>query len=85
MHPGTLQTGFLFSQPAGATREDMHRSIVSLVMSLVGTEMSEDDDRTGEHHQSFADSFVNEASAPAGGRPRTGSATAACRRRWSPR
>ena len=61
MRPGTLQTGFLFSQPAGATREDMHRSIVSLVMSLVGTEMSVDDNRSGEHHQSFADSFVNEA------------------------
>jgi hypothetical protein len=59
--PGTVQTGFLFSQPAGAQREDMHRSIVSLVLSLVGTEMSEDDDRLGEHHQSFADSFVNEA------------------------
>ena len=61
MTPGTMQTGFLFSQPAGATREDMHRSISSLVLSLVGTEMSEDDDRNGEHHQSFADSFVNEA------------------------
>jgi hypothetical protein len=61
MQPGTLQTGFLFSQPAGAAREDMHRSIVSLVMSLVGTEMSEDDDLAAEHHQSFADSFVNQA------------------------
>ena len=61
MRPGTLQTGFLFSQPAGATRQDMHRSIVSLVMSLVGTEMSEEDDRSAEHHQSFADSFVNQA------------------------
>lgn len=61
MRPGTVQTGFLFSQPAGASREDMHRSIVSLVMSLVGTEITDDDNRTGEHHQSFADSFVNEA------------------------
>jgi hypothetical protein len=61
MTPGTMQTGFLFSQPAGASREDMHRSIASLVLSLVGTEMLEDDDRNGEHHQSFADSFVNEA------------------------
>ena len=61
MKPGIMQTGFLFSQPAGASREDMHRSISSLVLSLVGTEMSEDDDRNGEHHQSFADSFVNEA------------------------
>jgi Tubulin like len=61
MPPGTMQTGFLFSQPAGASREDMHRSIASLVLSLVGTELSADDDRNGEHHQSFADSFVNEA------------------------
>jgi hypothetical protein len=61
MAPGMMQTGFLFSQPAGAKREDMHRSIASLVLSLVGTEMSEDDDRNGEHHQSFADSFVNAA------------------------
>jgi hypothetical protein len=61
MRPGTLQTGFLFSQPAGATRQDMHRSIVSLVMSLAGTEISEDDDPSVEHHQSFADSFVNQA------------------------
>ena len=60
MSPGTLQTGFLFSQPAGATREDMHRSIASLVLSLVGTEMSAEDQRNGAHHQSFADSFVNE-------------------------
>ncbi len=61
MSPGTVQTAFLFSRPVGAAREDMHRSIVSLVMSLVGTEMSEEDNRSGEHHQSFADSFVNEA------------------------
>ena len=39
----------------------MHRSIVSLMMSLVGTELSEDDNRPGDTHQSFADSFVNEA------------------------
>jgi hypothetical protein len=61
MRPGTMQTGFLFSQPAGASREDMHRSISSLMLSLIGTEMSEEDRRNGEHHQSFADSFVNEA------------------------
>jgi hypothetical protein len=61
MRPGTVQTGVLFSQPADATREDMYRSIVSLVVSLVGTKMSEDDMRSGAMHQSFADSFVNEA------------------------
>lgn len=60
MTPGTMQTGFLFAKPAGAQREDMHRSIASLVLSLVGTEMSTSD-RNGEHNQSFADSFVNEA------------------------
>ena len=60
MTPGTLQTGFLFSQPAGASREDMHRSIASLMVSLVGTEMSQAEEQNGEHNQSFADSFVNE-------------------------
>jgi hypothetical protein len=61
LRPGIVQTGFLFSRPHGATREDMHRSIVSLVMSLVGTGMTQDDNRPGEMHQSFADSFVNMA------------------------
>ncbi len=61
MTPGMLQTAFLFSVPAGATREDMHRSISSLVLSLVGTEMAEDENAAGDHHQSFADSFVNQA------------------------
>jgi tubulin-like protein len=60
LRPGIVQTGFLFSQPAEATREDLHRSIVSLVMSLVGTERSEEGNRS-EEGQSFADSFVNEA------------------------
>ena len=61
LRQGTVQTGFLFSRPAGASRADLHRSIVSLVMSLVGTELAEEDDRPGETHQSFADSFVNQA------------------------
>jgi len=60
MTPGTMQTGFLFAKPAGASREDMHRSIAALVLSLVGTEVSISD-RDAEHNQSFADSFVNEA------------------------
>jgi hypothetical protein len=59
LRPGIIQTGFLFARPDGATREDMHRSIVSLVMSLIGTGMEQSDDRPGEVHQSFADSFVN--------------------------
>ena len=84
IRPGTVQTGFLFSQPAGASREDMHRSITSLVMSLVGTEMSEEDDRSG---LCTSRSRTASSTRPRSGRclPRTGSATAVCRRRWSPR
>ncbi len=85
MRPGTLQTGFLFSQPAGATREDMHRSIVSLVMSLVGTEMSEEDDRSRRASPVVRGQLRQRGHAPAGPRPRTASATGACPRRWSPR
>jgi len=61
LNPGTVQTGFLFSRPAAATREDMHRAIVSLVMSLVGTEVTDRDQRSGVVPQSFAESFINEA------------------------
>ena len=61
LRTGTVQTGFLFSRPAAATREDMHRAIASLVMSLVGTEVTDDDQRSGVVPQSFADSFVNQA------------------------
>jgi hypothetical protein len=59
LRPGTVQTGFLFSRPIGAEREDLHRSIASLVISLIGTELEQEDDRPSESHQSFADSFVN--------------------------
>lgn len=59
---GTVQTGFLFSRPEGATRPDMHRSIASLVMSLAGTEMLDGDaGSTGQVYQSFADRFINKA------------------------
>jgi Tubulin like len=60
MTPGTMQTGFLFAKPPGATREDMHRSIAALVMSLTGTEITTSE-RDAGHNQSFADSFVNQA------------------------
>jgi Tubulin like len=59
LRPGTVQTGFLFSRPAGASRSDLHRSIVSLVLSLIGTELDGDKDRPADTHQSFADSFIN--------------------------
>ena len=85
MRPGTMQTGFLFSLPGGASREDMHRSIVSLVLSLVGTEMSR-----GRRPEWRAPPVVRRQLRQRGDRtgrwpPRTGSAAEACRRRWWPR
>jgi hypothetical protein len=59
---GMVQTAFLFSQPVGADRVDLHRSIASLVLSLIGTELHPDDDKTGESHQTFADWWVNSGS-----------------------
>jgi hypothetical protein len=60
MRPGTIQTGFVFPLPAGADREDLNRSVVSLVMSMAGTGV----DGSGSYggpDRSFADSFVNQA------------------------
>jgi hypothetical protein len=62
LRPSTAQTAFLFSRTSGIEREDLHRSVVSLVMSLLGTELGDEDSRTrdGDHlYQSFADSFIN--------------------------
>jgi hypothetical protein len=62
LRPATVQTAFLFSRSFGVEREDLHRSIVSFVLSMVGTGLHAD----GEHakvqdrvYQSFADDFVN--------------------------
>ncbi len=62
LRTGTVQTGFLFSQPVGAERVDLHRSIASLVLSLIGTELEQEEDRSGEPHQSFTDWWVNAGS-----------------------
>ncbi|MEV5749781.1 tubulin-like doman-containing protein [Actinoallomurus sp. NPDC052308] len=59
MLPGTAQTAFLFSRPVGAAPDDLRRSVVSLIMSLVGTELGDRRGDDGEQHQSFADNFVN--------------------------
>ncbi len=59
--PGRIQTGFLFTRPPGATREDMYRSMVSLVMSLIGTEMTQQERQTAYQPVSLAESFINEA------------------------
>ncbi|MFC4591238.1 tubulin-like doman-containing protein [Sphaerisporangium corydalis] len=61
MRPGIVQTAFLFSRPTGARPSDLRRSVVSLIMSLVGTELTHNAGNDGEQHQSFADSFINSA------------------------
>jgi hypothetical protein len=60
MGPGITQTGFLFSRPIGTPAEDLRRSVVSLVLSLVGTELDKQQSADGEQYQSFADSFIND-------------------------
>jgi hypothetical protein len=61
LRSATVQTGFLFSRPVGAEPDDLHRSVVSLVLSLVGTELDQTEDTQSEARQSFADSFINTA------------------------
>jgi hypothetical protein len=73
LRSGTVQTAFLFSRPPGLEREDLHRSVASLVLSLVGTDRKTDDEQatvatTERTYQSFADEFINrevEREAPA--------------------
>lgn len=60
--PSTVQTAFLFSRPTGTDREDLHRSVVSLMLSLAGTDVDAGAAGAGaqqDNHQSFADSFIN--------------------------
>ncbi|WP_067792205.1 tubulin-like doman-containing protein [Actinomadura formosensis] len=59
LRPGTAQTGFLFCRPVGAEPGDLRRSVVSLMLSLLGTELDQRAAKDGEQHQSFADSFIN--------------------------
>ncbi len=64
LRAGTVQTGFLFSRSAGVEREDLHRSVVSLMLSLIGTGPTEGSalaQGTDRIYQSFADDFVNRA------------------------
>ncbi|RKT55393.1 tubulin-like doman-containing protein [Saccharothrix australiensis] len=64
LRAGTAQTAFLFSRSAGVEREDLHRSVVSLMLSLIGTGPTEGSalaQGTDRIYQSFADDFVNRA------------------------
>ncbi|QXJ21191.1 hypothetical protein AGRA3207_002021 [Actinomadura graeca] len=61
MRPGIAQTAFLFSRPVGVEPEDLRRSVVALILSLVGTELNDRTAADADQHQSFADSFLNSA------------------------
>jgi hypothetical protein len=63
LRPSTVQTAFLFSRPAVIRPEDLRRSITAMVMSLIGTELGEENaqGRTEDEYQSFAASFVNKS------------------------
>ncbi|WAE75555.1 tubulin-like doman-containing protein [Streptomonospora nanhaiensis] len=62
MASSTMQTAFLFNRPTGTDREDLHRSVVSLMLSLAGTDpddKAEEAPAAQQEYQSFADSFIN--------------------------
>jgi hypothetical protein len=58
----TVQTAFLFSKTRGVEREDLHRSVVSFVLSLVGTSLPTDQDNApvDRTYQSFSEQFINQ-------------------------
>ncbi|MFF5566424.1 tubulin-like doman-containing protein [Streptomyces sp. NPDC012623] len=64
---GILPTAFLFSPTAGIRQDDLRRSIVSLVLSLIGTELGDGRGPGGtrgrtmasDDFQTFAASFIN--------------------------
>ena len=55
---GVMPTAFLFSRTAGIRPDDLRRSMVSLIMSLIGAELGDAPQRDDEH-QTFASSFIN--------------------------
>ncbi|MEU3691831.1 tubulin-like doman-containing protein [Streptomyces narbonensis] len=64
LRPATMQTAFLFSKPSVIGAEDLRRSITAMVMSLIGTELSESNGAVAhadDDYQSFAERFVNKA------------------------
>lgn len=60
--PTTVQTAFLFSRTAAVDREDLHRSVVSFVLSLIGTSLPGEEDNVplDRTYQSFAEQFINQ-------------------------
>ncbi len=61
LRTGTLPTAFLFSPTAGTRPDDLRRSIVSLVMALIGTNTRNRDRTTvsDDDFATFADNFIN--------------------------
>ncbi|MEU4245879.1 tubulin-like doman-containing protein [Amycolatopsis sp. NPDC026612] len=66
LEANTVQTAFLFGRPVGGVRrDDLNRSMVSLMTSLIGagpSDQAADDDDEGsasQAHPSFADGFIN--------------------------
>ncbi|WP_416873271.1 tubulin-like doman-containing protein [Kitasatospora sp. SC0581] len=63
LRSGILPTAFLFSRTAGIRQDDLRRSMVSLVMSLIGTELGDGREngrsRADDDYQTFAQSFIN--------------------------
>ncbi|WP_443042361.1 tubulin-like doman-containing protein [Streptomyces sp. B21-101] len=64
LRTGILPTSFLFSPTAGIRADDLRRSIVSLVMSLIGTRLGDSSSRGrttvgDDDFQTFAASFIN--------------------------
>ncbi|MEZ0113854.1 hypothetical protein ABH920_007888 [Catenulispora sp. EB89] len=63
LDPATVQTAFLFSQTVAIQRDDLHRSIVSFILSMIGTEhepASSDAPAPEQVYQSFAADFINQ-------------------------
>ncbi|MFJ8691572.1 tubulin-like doman-containing protein [Streptomyces roseolilacinus] len=63
LRASTVQTAFLFSKPAVLRNEDLRRSVTALVMSLIGTELPDQNGngRSQDDYQSFAESFINKS------------------------
>jgi len=59
LDPLTIQTAFLFSGSSAIDRDDLHRSIASFVLSLVGTGNEGGADNSERITPSFAEDFIN--------------------------
>jgi hypothetical protein len=61
LSPGIIPTAFLFSLPRSVERDDLHRSVVSFVMSQVSTGLASDSDEVLDRlYQSFSEQFINQ-------------------------